>query len=223
MAIKDQQSSSGSTKKINHLASKLLIVMAHEKEEGQVLQKLGFSVLFTGVGLLESTRKLTEFILTNPHIEHFVNIGTCGLAYGEGQVFQVEKVFYRGHIDAFLNQLIDLTLYNFESVKDHNSQIAFEKKINTAICGSADFTELGKLENHRKLYVNKVAEDMAWVADMELYALAQVCLTYKKRLSSFKVVSDSCDVESIKGWKLQLPHVQKQFVEIAQLLSQINV
>lgn len=156
--------------------------MALQQESKGKFESLGFSVEYTGAGLLRAAQKTTEYILTKkPKL--ILNLGTVGsFHYPIGKVVQVQSVVYRGESEKKLYSSIDLTLV---------PGISFPK----VICGSGDFIE--KKTDPLKQYPFDVM-------DMELYSLAHVAKKLNVPLVSIKVVSDGSSENTIQEWQANL-------------------
>ena len=164
-----------------------LIVMALQKESQGLIESLGFEVFYTGVGLIQSAYKTTEMI-AKKRPERILNLGTVGsFQQPVGTVGEVHQVVHRGAY--FQNMYKPIQLETATS-------------LSRWVCGSADHIE-----------VQSKTEHIFDVMDMELYALALICLQQKIPLSSIKVVSDSSGHQVKSEWEKNLQFVMSRLYD----------
>ena len=197
----------------------ILIVCALEQEtQGQLDD---WNVLYTGVGKINATYKLTELFGTyhsRPAIrrnyEVVVNYGTAGsrgLPIGElvdctrfiqRDMDATQFGFFKGQTP-FEDSEIVLDFRN----KPFNIDYSREDHINTIkkhlVCGSGDN------------FVDNVESEieMIDVFDMEAYALAKVCSYYHVPFISFKYITDNANEHSVGDWKDNLGKGINEFKE----------
>ena len=197
----------------------ILIVCALEQEtQGQLDD---WNVLYTGVGKINATYKLTELFGTyhsKPAIrrnyEVVVNYGTAGsreLLIGElvdctrfiqRDMDATQFGFFKGQTP-FEDSEIVLDFRN----KPFNIDYSREDHINTIkkhlVCGSGDN------------FVDNVESEieMIDVFDMEAYALAKVCSYYHVPFISFKYITDNANEHSVGDWKDNLGKGINEFKE----------
>jgi adenosylhomocysteine nucleosidase len=197
----------------------ILIVCALEQEtQGQLDD---WNVLYTGVGKINATYKLTELFGTyhsRPAIrrnyEVVVNYGTAGsreLPIGElvdctrfiqRDMDATQFGFFKGQTP-FEDSEIVLDFRN----KPFNIDYSREDHINTIkkhlVCGSGDN------------FVDNVENEivMVDVFDMEAYALAKVCSYYHVPFISFKYITDNANEHSVGDWKDNLGKGINEFKE----------
>ena len=188
----------------------ILIVCALEQETQEELNDwLPFTdnpvwnVLYTGVGKVNATRKLTECFSSYQTIaavrrnhELVINYGTAGsreLPIGElvdctkfiqRDMNAVQFGFMKGQTP-FENDvplILDSTHIEFNPIQKHQ------------VCGTGDN------------FVDNVKDEhtMIDVFDMEAYALAKVCHYYHIPFISFKYITDNVNEHSVKDWKENL-------------------
>jgi adenosylhomocysteine nucleosidase len=168
----------------------VLIVMALREESGGVLEQHGFNIHYSGLGMVNAASKLTELgVSLKPH--RVINLGTAGsFTLQPGTMVEVDGVVQRGNVISFIRE---------------------RKKIDTisalpkATCGTADFVEVEKSPN--SLY---------HIMDMEALALAKVCEKLNIPFHSFKFITDSSDVNTLKDWKKNLGLAQTGFLSLCQ-------
>jgi adenosylhomocysteine nucleosidase len=184
----------------------ILIVCALEQETQEELNDwLPFTdnpvwnVLYTGVGKVNATRKLTERFSSYQSIpavrrnhELVINYGTAGsreLPIGElvdctkfiqRDMNAVQFGFMKGQTP-FENDvplILDSTHIEFNPIQKHQ------------VCGTGDN------------FVDNIEDEhsMIDVFDMEAYALAKVCHHYDIPFISFKYITDNADEHSAGDW-----------------------
>jgi adenosylhomocysteine nucleosidase len=172
---------------------KVLIVMALREESGGVLENNGFSVKYSGLGMVNAASRLTEFLMTEKP-DRVINLGTAGsMSIPMGELVEVEYLVQRGHVVSFIRQRKKLsTITHFNKVT----------------CGTADFVE-----------VEKSANTLYQVMDMEALAFAQVCEAAKIPFHSIKYVTDSSDLNTLDDWKRNIVNAQTAFLKFCQSLN----
>ncbi len=194
----------------------ILIVCALEQEtQGQLDD---WNVLYTGVGKINATFKLTQKLQINrslpPMPELVINYGTAGsreLPIGElvdctrfiqRDMDATQFGFFKGQTP-FEDTEIVLDFRN----KPLNADYRREHHINTIkkhlVCGSGD-NFVDNVENEI---------EMIDVFDMEAYALAKVCSYYHVPFISFKYITDNANEHSVGDWKDNLGKGINEFKE----------
>ena len=175
------------------LEKKFLLVCALEVEtQGQLKD---YEVLYTGVGKVNSTLKLTQkFGKYGSYIPYdlVINYGTAGSRkYKKGDLVDCTKFIQRDMDVTGLGFLRGETPFEdnpkhfiIESPKDVFNPIGIG-----ATCGSGD--------NFVEDKTNYYGE----VVDMEAYALSKVCYYYDVPFISFKYISDGADESSNDDWE----------------------
>ena len=174
---------------------KVAIVMALSQESNQHLEKNGYHIFYTGVGLVNSTLSLTQFIeVARP--ERIINLGTAGsLNIPIGELVEVSGVVQREPILKFLKKEMRLNCIT---------------SLPQVVCGSADHIEI----------LNKEQKYSYDIVDMECFALAKVCQTYKLPFHSVKFITDMSNDQTQDVWKMNLEKSGLKFVEFLNNLNQ---
>lgn len=163
-----------------------VVVLALPEESQGLIEKLGFRVFYTGIGLISASARITEIILKeNP--THVLNLGTAGsFKINPGQLVEC---------DQFINRTPNLL-----SLLDKKISVEPVTPLLKVRCGSADTIEN---ENNPNLQFE--------VMDMEAYALAQACASHKVKFTAIKYISDRSDQNTLKDWKLNLKSAAQAF------------
>ena len=187
----------------------ILIVCALEQEtQGQLDD---WNVLYTGVGKVNATYKLTERFSTydsRPAVrrnhELVINYGTAGsrkLPIGE----LVDCI-------KFIQRDMDVTGLGFMK-----HQTPFESPNDMVIRFTPEFNPIGKhyVCGTGDNFVDNIEDEIEYidVFDMEAYALAKVCSYYYVPFISFKYITDNADEHSVGDWKDNLGKGVIQFKE----------
>ena len=204
----------------------ILIVCALEQETQEELNDwLPFTdnpvwnVLYTGVGKVNATRKLTERFSSYQSIpavrrnhELVINYGTAGsreLPIGElvdctkfiqRDMNAVQFGFMKGQTP-FENDvplILDSTHIEFNPIQKHQ------------VCGTGDN------------FVDNIEDEIEYVDvfDMEAYALAKVCHYYYVPFISFKYITDNANEHSPKDWEENLANGIIEFKD--KILSDVE-
>ena len=197
--------------KPKELNTKPLIVCALEIETQNQLND--YDVLYTGVGKVNATYKLTEkFGKYGTHIPYdlVINYGTAGS----------RKIKKKTLVDCtkFVQRDMDVTGLGFmrgETPFEDDIPLMLDFGIteyNTiqrrATCGSGD--------NFVEDKTNYYGE----VVDMEAYALAKICYLRKVPFVSFKYITDGADEQAHEDWEANLADGIEVFKE--KVLSEIK-
>ncbi len=152
----------------------------------------GYDVLYTGVGKVNATYKLTQhFGKHGSHIPYdlVINYGTAGSRkYQQGELVDCTK---------FVQRDMDVTGLGFIKY-----QTPFEKNIPIQLdYDHVDFNPIGKkaLCGSGDSFVQE--ETIGDVVDMESYALAKVCKLYDVPFISFKYITDGADGDAGIDWE----------------------
>ena len=174
------------------MSKKVLIVCALEVEtQGQLDD---YDVLYTGVGKVNATFKLTQkFGKFGSYIpyEIVINYGTAGS----------RKIKKKQLVDCtkFIQRDMDVTGLGFM-----RGQTPFEKEVPMVLdYDHVRFNPIGK-----KLrcgtgdnFVQTDKDIYSDVYDMEAYALAKVCFVYNVDFISFKYITDNANEHSAGDWE----------------------
>ena len=182
----------------------VLIVCALEQETQEELNDwLPFTdnpvwnVLYTGVGKVNATRKLTERFCSYQSIpavrrnhELVINYGTAGSReLPIGELVDCTKFIQRDMNVTGMGFLKGQTPFEKEVPMildyDHVEFNPIGKKLR---CGTGDNFVQDDIDNYSDVY------------DMEAYALAKVCHHYKVPFISFKYITDNANEHSVGDW-----------------------
>ena len=172
---------------------KTLIVCALEQETNGQLED--YDVLYTGVGKVNATFKLTQkFGKFGSYVPYdlVVNYGTAGSKnLPIGELVCCTKFVQRDM------KVTQLGFYEGQTpFESPNSMIVlstskFNPLVKFYVCGTGDnFVENTKKES---LFIQ--------VFDMEAFALAKVCRHYNVPFISFKYITDNANEHSAKDWE----------------------
>jgi adenosylhomocysteine nucleosidase len=171
----------------------ILIVCALEQEtQGQLKD---WDVLYTGVGKVNATLKLTQKLQIDrslpPSPKLVINYGTAGSR------------------ELPIGELVDCTKFtqrdmNVTSLGFMQGQTPFENNVSIVLdYDRVEFNPIGKkmrcgsgdnfVQDNKEIYSD--------VFDMEAYALAKVCHHYKIPFISFKYITDNANEHSPGDWK----------------------
>ena len=169
----------------------ILIVCALEQETQGLLDD--WDVLYTGVGKVNATYKLTSYLESFGEYMPYkivINYGTAGSRdLPIGELVDCTK---------FTQRDMDVTGMGFMK-----GQTPFENEVPMILdYDHVEFNPIGK-----KLrcgtgdnFVQTNEDTYSDVFDMEAYALAKVCHHYKVPFISFKYITDNADEHSPKDW-----------------------
>ena len=171
-----------------------------------------WNVLYTGVGKINATYKLTERLTdynwARPKL--VINYGTAGS----------QKIKKKQLVDCtkFVQRDMDVTGLGFMK-----GQTPFENDIPIILdYDHVKFNPIGKKlrcgtgDNFVQDYMVRSGyshSSYSDVFDMEAYALAKVCFVYDVPFISFKYITDNADEHSPKDWEENLADGIKEFKE----------
>ena len=170
----------------------ILIVCAFERET--VGQLDDWDVLYTGVGKVNATLKLTQRLQVNrslpPMPKLLINYGTAGSR------------------ELPIGELVDCTKFtqrdmNVTGLGFMQGQTPFENLIPTVL--DYDHVEFNPISKKLRCgtgdnFVDNNIDSYSDVFDMEAYALAKVCHYYDIPFISFKYITDNADEHSAGDW-----------------------
>ena len=172
------------------LEKKFLLVCALEVEtQGQLND---YDVLYTGVGKVNATLKLTQkFGKYGSYIPYdlVINYGTAGSRkYKKGELVDCTK---------FIQRDMDVTGLGFQ-----RGETPFEKHPPLVIETESLFNPIGKNATcgSGDSFVEDRSQYYGEVVDMEAYALSKVCYHYQIPFISFKYISDGADDNANDDW-----------------------
>ena len=180
---------------------KTLIVCALEVEtQGQLGD---YEVLYTGVGKVNATIKLTRKLgKFGSHIpyERIINYGTAGS----------RKIKKKTLVDCtkFVQRDMDVTGLGFM-----RGETPFEKEPPLMLEVYSDFNPIGRNATcgTGDSFVEDKSQYYGEVVDMEAYALAKVCWTYDVPFISFKYITDGADEQAHEDWEKNLADGIEEF------------
>ena len=186
----------------------ILIVCALEQETQGQLGDYDPDVLYTGVGKVNATYKLTSYLESFGEYMPYkivINYGTAGSReLPVGELVDCTK-FIQRDMDAtqfgFLRGQTPFeetdSLYNGKSIIVLDSNSEFNPIGKHYVCGTGDnFVDDVPLEAYT------FGDNwMCDVVDMESYALAKVCSHYEVPFISFKYITDYADEHSVGDWE----------------------
>ena len=186
----------GNTKLMGYgdIEKKTLIVCALEVETQSQLDD--YDVLYTGVGKVNATLKLTRHFGKHGSFIPYdlvINYGTAGS----------RKIKKKTLVDCtkFIQRDMDVTGLGFmrgETPFEDNPPITIQSNSNfnpigrKATCGTGD-----NFAEDKSQYYGEVV-------DMEAYGLAKVCWTYDVPFISFKYITDGADEQAHEDWEKNL-------------------
>ena len=173
----------------------ILIVCALEIETQGQLED--YDVLYTGVGKVNATLKLTrKFGKFGSYIPYdlVINYGTAGS----------RKIKKKQLVDCtkFVQRDMDVTGLGFM-----RGQTPFEDKIPIILdFDHVEFKPIGRKAScgSGDNFVEDKTNYYGEVVDMEAYALAKVCYNYDVPFISFKYITDGADEQSHEDWEKNL-------------------
>jgi adenosylhomocysteine nucleosidase len=186
----------------------ILVVMALEAEAQGQLQAEGADVLFTGIGKVNAsyrlTRRLTE-LRGRGERPLVVNFGTAGSrCFATGALVSCHSFVQRDMDVSGLGFAHGET--PFESIP---RVLEFERVLEhlpAGVCASGDSFETRQHDSEFQ------------VVDMEAYALAKVCLLEGISFVCAKYISDGADEHAHASWESALPRAAAAFVGVYQQL-----
>lgn len=182
------------------MKAKPLIVMALESEGQGKIEKLGYEVLYCGVGKVNAAYHLTKK-LSQGRYPYVLNLGSAGsFKFKTGSLVACNE---------FVQRDMDATGIGFaigETPFDANSIIVsfppMFKDLPNGICGSGDSFLQGE---------SPVKCD---VVDMEAYALAKICRNENIPFASVKYITDGADGNAHNDWPTNLANAAAEFVKL---------
>jgi adenosylhomocysteine nucleosidase len=187
-----------------------LVVMALEQEAGDVFQRAGVPVLYTGVGKINAAYhlavQLAAYGKAGVPLPFVVNFGTAG-----SPQFPTRSVVA---CTSFVQRDMDASPLGFEVGQTPFDPVplvlSFPSpglELPEGICGSGDS------------FATTCVTTSCSVFDMEGYALAKVCWLEGARFASIKYITDGADHEAADSWKENLKSAPQQFLEAYRRLA----
>jgi adenosylhomocysteine nucleosidase len=191
----------------------VLFVAALEDEVQGLLEQHGLAVLYVGVGKVNATYHLTQFIYQaradGHEIDLVINVGTAGSS----------KIPTHSVVECtqFLQRDMDVRPLGFQIGETPFDPIVGEirverkfRELPEARCGSGDNFETMKADEARAAGLD------CDVVDMEAFALAKVCQHEKIEFASVKYITDGSDHGAANDWKENVPKAARVFADLAQ-------
>jgi len=194
----------------NMKQSKILIVSALEVEtQGQLN---AYDVVYTGVGKVNATYKMTKFVESwgseFPY-DLVINYGTAGS----------RKIKKKTLVDCtkFVQRDMDVTGLGFM-----RGETPFEKEPPLMLETKSDFNPIGRNATcgTGDCFVEDKSQYYGEVVDMEAYAIAKVCYLYDIPFISFKYITDGADEQAHEDWEKNLADGIQEFK--TQILQQLK-
>ena len=194
----------------NMKQSKILIVSALEVEtQGQLN---AYDIVYTGVGKVNATYKMTKFIESwgseFPY-DLVINYGTAGS----------RKIKKKTLVDCtkFVQRDMDVTGLGFM-----RGETPFEKEPPLMLETKSDFNPIGRNATcgTGDCFVEDKSQYYGEVVDMEAYAIAKVCYLYDIPFISFKYITDGADEQAHEDWEKKLADGIQEFK--TQILQQLK-
>ena len=180
---------------------KTLIVCALEIETQGQLED--YDVLYTGVGKVNATFKLTQkFGKFGSYVPYdlVINYGTAGS----------RKIKKKQLVDCtkFIQRDMDVTGLGFMK-----GETPFESDPSITIQSTSEFNPIGRKAScgSGDSFVEDRTNYYGEVVDMEAYALAKVCYHYDIPFISFKYITDGDDDQSHEEWEVNLADGIREF------------
>jgi adenosylhomocysteine nucleosidase len=171
-----------------------LIVMALEAEGQGKLEKLGFEVLYCGVGKVNAayhlTRRLAEAAAKDRDFEYVLNLGSAGSPHLSAGVLVAADRFVQRDMDAS-----GLGFAKGETPFEQDAMITFPRRFHNlphGICGTGDS------------FLQEPSPIPGDFFDMEAYALAKVCLLERISFACVKYITDGADMDAARDWQDKL-------------------
>jgi adenosylhomocysteine nucleosidase len=185
--------------------SPLLIVMALPLESQGAFERIGISVLYTGVGKVNATyaltRRLAEYRCERRALPHVVNFGTAGSqGLATGALIECNAFIQRDMDVTGLSVPLGTTPY--EEVPPCLTVSEVFDELPKGVCGSGDS------------FVISQCAHACDVLDMEAYALAKVCHFEGCTFNAAKYVTDGADHAAGTDWQQNLQHAAQRFVAL---------
>ena len=146
----------------------LVVALADELEGLQG----NYNTIITGVGKINATLKLTEYLANNPDTDLVINYGTAG-----GVDPNMKGML---HVGKFVQADMDCRDFGFEQY-----QTPFETNTTEIVVDHKGFTCYTQDK-----FATSVPEGYCNCVDMESYALAKVCMHFRVRFKCLKFISD---------------------------------
>jgi adenosylhomocysteine nucleosidase len=182
-----------------------LVVMALEQEAGDVFQRAGVPVLYTGVGKVNAAYHLALRLAAYSHagapVPFVVNFGTAGSPQFPARSVVACRSFVQRDMDASALGF-EVGQTPFDPVPLVLTFPALDLGLPEGVCGSGDS------------FATTCIATSCSVFDMEAYALAKVCWLQGAKFASIKYITDGADHEAADTWKANLQAAPERFLEV---------
>jgi adenosylhomocysteine nucleosidase len=187
-----------------------LVVMALEQEAGDVFERAGVPVLYTGVGKVNAAYhlaiRLAGYGRAGAPLPFVVNFGTAGSPQFPTHSVVACRSFVQRDMDASpLGFEVGQTPYDPAPLV--LSFPALDLGLPEGVCGSGDS------------FATTCTTTSCSVFDMEAYALAKVCWLQGARVTSVKFITDGADHSAAESWTENLKSAPERFLEVYRRLG----
>lgn len=188
-------------------ASWLLVMALPEENAGDRLGQLGHDIIYTGVGKINATLKLTEALMKRPREGMLVlNVGSAGShCFEAGEVVCATRFHERDMDATALGFLPGQTPYE-DHVYLANGWLLPGLPVTTCYTGDSFLTE-------------KKPDSIYEVIDMEAYALARTCAHFDVPFAALKFVTDGANGQAATDWRQSLELAAERLTERLSLLQ----
>jgi adenosylhomocysteine nucleosidase len=171
--------------------SDLLVVIALPEETAGLLEAAGAEVLYTGVGKVNASYRLTRELLrrrvAGAAIGRVLNLGTAGsTGWPRGAVVACDRFIQRDMDVSALGFAPGVT--PFDATPAELRWAAELPFLPSARCATGD------------TFVTQAGADPADILDMEAFALARVCHAEGLRFACAKYLTDGADAAAAADW-----------------------
>jgi adenosylhomocysteine nucleosidase len=189
-----------------------LVVMALEQEAGDVFQRAGVPVLYTGVGKINAAYhlaiRLAAYGRAGAPLPFVVNFGTAGSPQFPTRSVVACRSFVQRDMDASpLGFEVGQT--PFDPVPLVLTFPVLDLGLPEGVCGSGDS------------FATTCITTSCSVFDMEAYALAKVCWLQGTRFLSIKYITDGADHAAAESWNANLQSAPQQFLDVYRRLASV--
>jgi adenosylhomocysteine nucleosidase len=187
----------------------VLVVMALEIEAQGLFRERGVEVLYTGLGKVNATYRLTRRLVEERArgVEPLVlNLGTAGSRqHATGSVVACRRFVQRDMDVTGLGFPLGHTPFEEELPATLEFPAVFGELLH-ATCGSGD-----RFEAHTDALGCEIV-------DMEAYALAKVCFLERVPFACVKFITDGADGSAGSDWQSNLPIAAQRFMDLYDAL-----
>lgn len=175
-----------------------VIFVALEEEFPRKMAPKGYNVVYTGIGKVNATMAITQYLTANPHVEAVYNYGTAGAGDDSvaGELLGVSSIVERDM------DITPLGLPKFVTHADQDIYFYTSNRQTSIVCGTGDSFARPKMPYH--------------IVDMEAFALVKVSQHFGvPEFYCYKYISDTnADPDPGKAWKQNVAKGAKKFKKI---------